>query len=250
MNRQHRLSLYRMAGPGLIGALSALSACAQQDPSTPAKTVAPVYTTDQISGLFYMQKYWIATRNLEKAVWYFAPDGVAYYNPQTGFAAEDLAAVASSKKGPYSVSGGRMTVQWGDGQKSDDEIKIVDGGFNWNTGMYLPVAPFESAAELVGSYEGGSSVSFSGNSTIIVKSLTLNADGTFSLEGASSLTNGDTRTGGQSATQGKWSLSGYALALTDDAGKVVRGITFPLDDAATPSKPDRMFFAGVSYAKK
>ena len=77
MNRQHRLSLYRMAGPGLIGALSALSACAQQDPSTPAKTVAPVYTTDQISGLFYMQKYWIATRNLEKAVWYFAPDGVA-----------------------------------------------------------------------------------------------------------------------------------------------------------------------------
>lgn len=247
MNHPHRVSLFHMLGAGLIGALSA---CAQQDASATAQTVAPVYTTNQISGLFYMQKYWIATRNLEKAVWYFAPDGNAYLNPETGFSPADLAAVDSSNKGPYSVSGGRMSVQWGDGQKSEAEIEIVDGGFNWDTGMYLPVAPFESAGDLVGSYEGGSSVRFSGSSTILVKSLTLNADGSFNWEGTSSFTNDTVRTGGQSVTTGKWSISGYVLALTADDGKVVRGITFPLDDEATALKPDRMYFSGVSYAKK
>ena len=48
----------------LLSALCA-SGCAQSDDATPA---TPVYSASDISGLFYMQKYWIATSNLEKAI--------------------------------------------------------------------------------------------------------------------------------------------------------------------------------------
>ncbi len=231
----------------LLSALCATACAPQAGDSAPATAV---YSTSEVSGLFYMQKYWIATRNLEKAVWYFGPDGIAYLNPETGFATADLASVNSASKGPYQVAGGEMSVSWGDGQKSSGALEIVDGGFNWDTGMFMPVTPFSSAEALVGSYEGGSSVSFSGNSTIVVKALELRADGSFSWEGSASFQTDGMNTGGQSTTSGRWQLTGYVLALTADNGKVVRGISFPLDDEATPLNPDRMFFAGISYAKK
>lgn len=229
--------------------LSALcgSGCAQSEDSAPA---APVYSASEISGLFYMQKYWIATRNLEKAIWYFAPDGVAYLNPENGFGPEELASHKSADKGAYQVSGGELSVNWGDGQKSSGPLEIVDGGFNWDTGMFLPVAPFSSATQLVGSYEGGSSVSFSGNSSIVVKELELRADGSFTWEGSASFNTDGMNTGAQGTTSGRWQLSGYILELTADNGKVVRAVSFPLDDEATPVNPDRMYFAGISYAKR
>ena len=223
------------------------TACAQSNDATPATAV---YSTSEVSGLFYMQKYWFATRNLEKAIWYFAPDGVAYLNPENGFGTDDLANHKRANKGPYQVSGGELSVNWGDGQKSSGALEIVDGGFNWDTGMFLPVAPFASAEQLVGSYEGGSSVSFSGNSTIVVKSLELRADGTFTWEGSASFDTDGMNTGGQSSTSGNWKLAGYTLELTADNGKVVRGVSFPLDDDATPVNPDRIYFAGISYARQ
>lgn len=235
--------------PRLTLLFSALcgTACAQSDVAT---SMPAVYSTSEVSGLFYMQKYWIATRNLEKATWYFAPDGVAYLNPESGLGPDDLANHKSAAKGPYQVSGGELSVNWGDGQKSSGALEIVDGGFNWDTGMFMPVAPFTSAAQLAGSYEGGSSVTFSGNSTIVVKSLELRADGSFSWEGSASFNTDGMNTGGQSTTSGRWLLSGYTLELTADNGKVIHGISFPMDDEATPVNPDRMYFAGISYAKR
>jgi|CXWL01.1.fsa_nt_gi hypothetical protein len=230
----------------LLSALCA-SACAQSDDATPAPAV---YSTSAVSGLFYMQKYWIATRNLEKAIWYFAPDGVAYLNPEKGFGPDDLANHKSAAKGPYQVSGGELSVNWGDGQKSSGPLEIVDGGFNWDTGMFMPVTPFTSAAQLAGSYEGGSSVSFSGNSTIVVKALELREDGSFTWEGSASFNTDGMNTGGEGTTSGRWLLSGYTLELAADNGKVVRGVSFPQDDEATPVNPDRVYFAGISYAKR
>ena len=225
-------------------------ACGQQSNDAQASSEAAVYSASEISGLFYMQKYWIATRNLEKAIWYFAPDGNAYFNPDIGLAPDQLAQLKSANKGPYQVSGGELSVTWGDGQTSSGPLEIVDGGFNWDTGMFLPVKPFTDAAQLVGGYEGGSSVTFSGNSSIVVKALELRADGSFSWEGSASFQTDGMNTGGQSSTSGRWQLEGYSLVLTADNGSVVRGISFPLDDEATPVNPDRMYFAGIAYAKK
>ena len=84
----------------------------------------------------------------------------------------------------------------------------------------------------------------------MVKTLDLRADGSFASGGISSFKTGGATTGGQSATTGKWTLAGYVLTLTTGDGKVVRGITFPLDDEKTAIQPDRVFFSGTSYLKK
>jgi hypothetical protein len=43
-------------------------------------------------GLYFMTRFWSYTGTLEKAAWYFAPDGRVYQNLETGFSAGDLAA--------------------------------------------------------------------------------------------------------------------------------------------------------------
>lgn len=58
-------------------------------PSMPAPTVM---SKSKIEGLFYMQRYDLVSRHLEKAVWYFGADGKVYVNPEIGFSASELAA--------------------------------------------------------------------------------------------------------------------------------------------------------------
>ena len=142
-----------------------------------------------------------------------------------------------------------MSVTWKDGQKSEGEVEIVPGGFNWDTGMFLPVKAFSDPKQILGKYEGGTSLSFSGNTSTVVKTLTLRADGTFTWEGIASFNTDGTLTGGENATSGKWALNGYLLILTDANGKVVRSIIFPWDDEKTAISPDHMFFAGTMYKK-
>ncbi len=222
-------------------------------PSSPLGSVGrasrPVYSSSRISGVFYMQKMWIATRHLESAVWYFGPDGRVSVNPSAGLAAADLAALKPGERGRFTISGGKMTVTWDSGQKSAAPLEIVDGGFNWDTGMYIPVEPFASRADLNGHFEGGSSMSFGGGSSMLARTLELRPDGTYGAEGAASVASDGARVGGQSATRGKWTLDGWILTLTTEDGTVTRGMAFPLDDEKTPVKPDRMFFAGMNYKK-
>src|SRR5689334_20009290 len=60
-------------------------------------------------GLYFMTKYWIATRSLEKTVWYFAPDGTAYERIETGFSEKDLAEHKGGK-GKLSVEGENLVL--------------------------------------------------------------------------------------------------------------------------------------------
>ena len=115
--------------------------------------------------------------------------------------------------------------------------------------MFLPVTAFSAAKQVLGKYEGGTSVSFGGNTSMVVKTLTLRADGTFTWEGIASFNTDGTLTGGENATNGTWALNGYLLTLTDDKGETIRSITFPLDDEKTAISPDRMFFTGTMYKK-
>lgn len=201
-------------------------------------------------GLFFMQRYWIATRFIEKSCWYFAPDGQFYENLATGFSAEELAAHKGSK-GRYSVSGGQMQVIWSDGKSSQSPIKEALGGFDWDTGMFAIVEPFQEGKSISGTYEDGTSLASGGGSITLSKSLRINEDGTFEMAGISSLTstsdNTQANAGSRSGTTGRWQLEGYTMTLTTSDETQTHHIAFPLDDAKTPAYPDRLFIGGTAY---
>lgn len=200
-----------------------------------------------------MQKMWIATRYLEKACWYFAPDGKVYVNLTSGFSSEELAAHKGAQ-GTYKAGRGTLEVVWSDGTSSKSEIEIEQGGFNWDTGMYLPVEPFTAGKSIAGAYEGGTSFGGQGNSIIVSKSLRLEGDGTYSMSGVSSLSstsNGtQVKTGGQSDENGRWTLDGFVLRLTSSAGTTAQHIAFPFDDEKTTVYPDRLFVGGTMYKRQ
>jgi hypothetical protein len=214
--------------------------------SGPARVVM---SADRINGLFYMQKYWIATRHLEKAVWYFAPDGHAYLNPD-GVDEAALARLKPGNKGRWQAGGGKMSVAWDDGKRSEGDLEVKPDGFDWDMGIFIPVEPFESSADLVGTYEGGSSMSFGGGSTMTAKSLDVRADGTYAASGIATVSSSGATAAGESGEKGRWTLDGWQLTLRPEGAAPVTALTFPLDDESTPMKPDRMFFRGVNYAKK
>lgn len=209
-------------------------------------------------GLFYMQKYWIATRSLEKSCWYFTADGHVYLNPSKGFSAKELQA-SSSDHGTFSISGNQMSVTWSDGKQTTSEMERTESGFYWETGSYLGVGPFQDTS-IEGTYAGGSSMSFAGNSTMIAKSLQLQRDGTFLFSGMTSMrTDTEAKTdpresefyaGGGSETQGTWQLDGFFLVLQNQKGETVQHVVFPFDDAETAVYPDRLFLGGIMYKKE
>ena len=215
----------------------------------PAMPASNVMSESKIAGLFYMQKYWIATRHLEKAAWYFSADGKVYVNPESGFSSSALAA-HKGEQGTYEVARGKMNIAWAKGEKSSSEIEFETGGFYFEMGMYLPIEPFKGAEQIVGVYEGGSSLDFNGGATQISKTLELQSDGTFSLSGIATAKVNNLIAGGQGKTTGTWALSGYTLILNLTGGETIQGVTFPFDDEQTKIFPDRLYFSGIMYKKK
>ena len=226
-------------------------------PSMPAPSVM---STSKIEGLFYRQRYEMVSRHLEKAVWYFAPDGKVYVNLESGFSATELAA-HQGQFGTYQVANGQMSIAWSNGSKSKNKLEIAQDAFDFDTATFLPVKPFRSADQLVGNYEGGSSFSFSGSSTAIAKTLTLRADGTFASSGIANFSKDRSNAGfsdsnnkeliasGQGGSNGTWSLSGYSLTLSSAGEKDTVGIVFPLFVDETKGSFDRIFFRGFVYKK-
>lgn len=207
-------------------------------------------------GLYFMTRYWISTHSLEKAVWYFSADGKVYQNLEHGFSEADLAA-HKGPKGTYKRSEKELEIAWSDGKTAKSEVEIDKADprcFMWDMGSFCPVSAFENAAAAAGTYEGGESLSGSGNSVIVSKTLKLGADGKFTWEGVSFVqgtTDQSTLSAGASgATTGNWTLDSYTITLTGSDGKTLRMIAFPYDDEKTPLKPDWMFFGGMMYRKQ
>lgn len=204
-------------------------------------------------GLFFMTRFWSYTGTLEKAAWYFAPDGRVYRDLETGFSAADLAAHKGAQ-GTYQVNGTKMTVTWQDGKTSASNIEPDEPAFTWDMGIFTPAKSFAGPGMVSGEWEGGESLSVGGNTAAVSKTLRLNPDGSFTWD-AVSFVKGETNEsvvsgGSQGTTTGRWNLDGYSLILTDSGGNVLRGIAFPYDDEETPIKPDRFFFAGTMYKKR
>ena len=200
-----------------------------------------------------MQRYWIATRFLEKSCWYFAPDGAFYENLTTGFSPEDLAA-HKGPRGTFKAEGGKLEVTWSDGKSDKSDLEIVPGGFNWNTGAFLPIERPANANSIAGAYEGGSSFGAEGNSVMVSKSLILDANGSYTLSGISTLSatsdGTQARAGGEASESGRWQLDGFNLRLVSNDGSTKQVIAFPFDDQANKASPERIFVGGTVYKKR
>lgn len=74
-------------------------------------------------------------------------------------------------------------------------------------------------ASLVGSFEGGNSVSFGGGNTSASNEYTFAADGSYRQSGAvTSSVSSDRSTADVGGSGGRWQLAGWVLILTDDRG--------------------------------
>ncbi len=203
-------------------------------------------------GLHLMTRYWIATGSLEKASYYFTSDGRVYVDLEDGFS-DDILAQHKGEHGTVRIDGKEMVITWKNGKDERSELEKSDSGFAWDMGLFAPVEPFEEAKELVGRWEGGTSVSFSGSSSATSNSLDLRDDGSFTGESVASLSSRSSESavtaGSSSDHSGTWKLDGYTLVLTYSDGRTRRGVTFPFDDEKTPVYPDRFYFAGTMYKK-
>jgi hypothetical protein len=205
-------------------------------------------------GLYFMTRFWPATSSLEKAAWYFAPDGTVYRNLAFGFSTADLASHIGPK-GTYRGVGDKLEVTWSTGKTTSSVIKSSGRGFSWDAGLFSAVQPFQNEASLAGRYEGGESLSTGTGRAALSKTLELHVDGTFTWQGVSLL--GATSKESQvtagaigTASRGTWRFHGYSLVLTEQSGNVFRRIAFPYDDEKTTVNPDRIFFGGILYNKK
>ncbi|MFD2720111.1 hypothetical protein ACFST9_15415 [Hymenobacter monticola] len=205
-------------------------------------------------GLFFMTRYWMATRSLEKSTYYFAPNGQVYVDPK-GFSASELAALPASSRGSYSVTGKTLAVRWASGQTSSSEVEPQANTFSWDMGIFLAGKPFQSPGQLAGSFEGGNSISTGSGSASAVSSLTFRSDGTYSGGGASSFGGRDAAgaktysAGSTSSNSGRWSLSGWLLTLTDAQGRTSRGVAFPVERNDKTGQVMRFYFDGVAYKR-
>lgn len=249
-----------VARPAAIAkGVAAPSAKAPPGQSAAGKVDLPAPATFQNGvpvGLYFMTRYWSFTRTLEKASWYFAPDGTAYAELEHGFSAADLAAHAG-RKGTGRMDGAQLEITWADGTKTKSTVEPSRSGraFTWDMGIFTVVQPFGDPAEVAGAYEGGESLSVGGSSAVVSKRLELRPDGTFAWSGVSFIGN-TTESSRVSAgavdagSTGTWRIAGYSLILADTQGNVFRRIAFPYDDESTPLKPDRIFFGGMMYKKQ
>jgi len=204
-------------------------------------------------GMFFMTRFWIATGSLEKSCYYFTADGRAYKDP-TGLLPAELEALPPTQRGTFEADGKQMTITWADNQKSSGSMEDVhDAAFNWDAGIFVGMKPFASADDLVGTFEGGNSVSFSGNSTIASNTYNFKPDGEYSREGAvtSSVSTSESTAhlGGTSAGDGHWQLKGWQLSLTDAKGHTAQGVAFPFDADEKTGRVTRFYYQGVAYKR-
>ncbi|WP_201984588.1 hypothetical protein [Hymenobacter rubidus] len=202
-------------------------------------------------GLFFVTKSVLG--NFFTLSYYFAPNGIAYENPP-GLSAAELAATPARNRGKYSVAGKTLTIAWTGAAKPESaEMNMLKGGFSWSLGsIFSAVGPFHSAAQLVGSFEGGSSSYTPMGGAVVSKSLTFRPDGTYTSGGVATVTSVTERsvaeTGGSSKQGGRWQLNGWYLTLTDAQGRTVRDVAYPVGDGK--GKITLFNFNGMAYSRQ
>src|SRR5436190_1152139 len=125
-----------------------------------------------------MSRYWSFTQTLEKAAWYFSPEGAVYQNLEVGFSAKELAD-HKGPRGKYRITGNDMEVTWADGKTTKSQLEPEKSNFAWDGGFFSPVEPISDKQKVSGTYEGGESLTRGKDWVAVAKKLTLGADGTY-----------------------------------------------------------------------
>ena len=238
-----------------VAAASAASPVAAPRPAPAAAPVAagpmvqPVagqVTGGRPVGLFFMTHYIPAWNSLEKATWYFAPNGQVFHNPK----GLDAAGYATLPPGDRGMLQGK-SIHWADGRTQELKIESTNAGaFNWDMRIFVGMGPFTSPAQLVGKFEGGNSAS----GAVVVSGLVLQANGTYTggFAGNISATSAGSKVtvGNSGDSAGRWSLSGWVLTLTDNTGRVTRGVAYPIEKDDKTGQVVRFYFANVAYQRK
>lgn len=246
----HRAAALRLPAASAGRAMD-LAALADVEPPAPAsfQNGAPV-------GLFFMTRFRPFTRTLEKLVWYFAPDGTVYQDPEYGFSQRDLAS-HGRPQGSVEVAGKTLTVRWLDGKTTSGIVERnagEPGAFTWDNATFVPARPFAGDKSIAGRYEGEESISFSGNRAAISRTLELRADGTFLWHGVSFLTSTTevnhviAASNGVDST-GRWHGSGHLIVLVDEQGNIYRRVAFPWAGTKAPLPSDRIFLGGTVFKR-
>lgn len=241
-------------------ATTAPKAAAPAAPKAPALPPAPAGASPLAGklvngkpvGLFFMTRslYMVGLRSF---TYYFTPAGRVYCDPP-GLTAPELAATKPENQGKYWVSGRKLSIQFtNDKEPETDDISRLDGGFGWAGGsIFSGHGPFASPRELVGSYEGGSSFASVMGTVLSSKSLTFNADGTYTGGGVVSATTVTERSvsdvGTSNQQRGRWSLSGWYLTLTDAQGHTLRDVAYPVTE--TNGHASLFQFNGTAYSRQ
>lgn len=217
-------------------------------PATGPSPVAGRTADGRPLGLFFMTHYIPAWRSLEKATWYFAPNGQVFHNPQ-GLDAAGYAALPPGDRGVYQA-GATPTVKWADGRTQPFKIEPTGStSFNYDMSIFVGMGPFGSTREIVGRFEGGNSVTGAASAS----GLELQADGSYAGSSSgtvSATTNQGTFTGGSSGeSAGRWGLSGWVLTLTDNTGRTTRSMAYPIEKDEKTGQVVRFYFNNVVYKR-
>ncbi len=232
--------------PQTLRANSSPTAVTQPAPHKVTMSTPPV-------GLYIMTRYWIATRSLETASWYFSPEGMAYENPTGDFSATELA--KSKNQGRISLKDGKLVFSNSNGKSDagDYEPNPDQNAFYWDMGNFVPVKGFIKPGVIAGKWQGGLSSSFSGSTGSVAKTLTLNADGSYTLSSSASISSssdGSTaRAGSTGSNSGTWEAGQYFLTLTGADGSVSRSIAFPFVIKGSEDQPDKIYYGGIMWSR-
>ena len=200
----------------------------------------PVSTNGQLQGLYMTTLTDLSAKpgQQEKyATWYFAPDGKVYYNPERGFAPEELG-TTPEMYGSYSLSGSDLTVTWPSQEASTAALQAIGDGFTWNGTLFTPARPFASAQKLTGNkFKFTRAVTEGADAVVKGFTIKFNADGTYTTEAINV----------PAQVAGHWKLQGYYLTLADASNQVSHCVCFPIDYETTAAYPDQLYFTGGLY---
>lgn len=208
-------------------------------PAAGALPVAGRVVGERPVGLFFMTRYIMAWHSLEKATWYFAPDGRVFRNPGALDAA-GYAALLPADRGTLRPDS--ITLGWADGRS--EKLVVEDAtanSFSYDMGIFVGMGPFKSARELVGRFEGGNSVVGAATSS----SLDLRADGSYGGSSVASVsatsTESTVRAGSSGMASGRWSLSWPMPPAGPCAG------AWPTPSSATPKPANSCGFISTMW---
>lgn len=200
---------------------------------------APALTAKGPVGLYFMTRFNQTTGSLERKVWYFSADGMAYEDPRDGFAADALSSTAN-RHGSFRLNGDQMTVQMVKGSPLVGRYEPKAGGvFAWDSKVFKPVQALDRS-RLVGVWQG----SFGTRDATATRTLRLNADGTYHLSGGLIIgrqgDEGDRDGTAGDLSRGLWGVDGNFVTLV---GNVLsyRSIAFPWETG-------QFYFDGVIWS--